>query len=276
MADETTPRLNLVKPEVGGSADTWGDKWNENADKIDAAIIKPDEENVWSAPQHFDGGLYDGGERVVRQSDVMTSPTDTTEGRLLTVGAFGLGGRNDLRNTIYVTGAPKDLYGKGYVIGFADGSQLSPPIGGTNNYGTLEVKFHWTDSSGRRACSRTFTTEDRVFVQRAVNDDTWGPWRELTPIGVGQTWQTVTGSRAANTIYTNTTGRPIFVAVTAVTYGPERSVSLEVDDTYMNQFTFSSDGSAHRITVSGLVPPGSTYRVVASSGESLGWWRELR
>src|SRR5690606_31203537 len=88
MADEITPRFNLVKPEVGGSADTWGDKWNENADKIDAAIIRLDEENVWSAPQRFDGplrvgpetgagvvllgdgsldaegGLYDGGERV--------------------------------------------------------------------------------------------------------------------------------------------------------------------------------------------------------------------
>lgn len=53
MADEITPRLNLVKPEVGGSADTWGDKWNENADKIDAAIVKSDEENVWEAPQTF-------------------------------------------------------------------------------------------------------------------------------------------------------------------------------------------------------------------------------
>src|SRR5690606_4052172 len=44
--------------------------------------------------------------------DVTTSPTDTTLGRVLTVGAFGLGRYNDLRNTIYTTGAPKDLYGR--------------------------------------------------------------------------------------------------------------------------------------------------------------------
>lgn len=118
-------------------------------------------------------------ETVVRRSDLTTSPTDTTPGRVLTVGAFGLGGYNDLRNKVYTTGAPKDLYGKGYVIGFTDGSQLSPPIGTSNNYGTLEVKFQWNDSSGLRGCSRTFTTEDKVFVQRAVDDDTWGPWRRF-------------------------------------------------------------------------------------------------
>ena len=31
----------------------------------------------------------------------------------------------------------------------------------------------------------------------------------VIPIGVGQTWQNVTSSRAIGTIYTNSTGRPI-------------------------------------------------------------------
>lgn len=34
--------------------------------------------------------------------------------------------------------------------------------------------------------------------------------------GVGQTWQDVLSSRSLNTVYTNTTGKTIFVAVTVI------------------------------------------------------------
>lgn len=36
MADAYTEFLNLTKPEVGASRDSWGDKWNTNAGKLDA------------------------------------------------------------------------------------------------------------------------------------------------------------------------------------------------------------------------------------------------
>lgn len=38
MAEAITPNLNLVKPEIGGSQSTWGNRWNGNADKIDTAV----------------------------------------------------------------------------------------------------------------------------------------------------------------------------------------------------------------------------------------------
>ena len=38
MPDTFTTNLNLTKPEVGASRDSWGVKWNSNADALDTAI----------------------------------------------------------------------------------------------------------------------------------------------------------------------------------------------------------------------------------------------
>ncbi len=39
MGDTTTPNLGLIKPAVGASRSTWGNKWNANADDLDAAVL---------------------------------------------------------------------------------------------------------------------------------------------------------------------------------------------------------------------------------------------
>ncbi|WP_353144935.1 hypothetical protein, partial [Paracoccus sp. (in: a-proteobacteria)] len=40
MPDTFTPRLNLTKPEVGASDETWGDKINANSDAIDTQVVR--------------------------------------------------------------------------------------------------------------------------------------------------------------------------------------------------------------------------------------------
>lgn len=89
-------------------------------------------------------------------------------------------------------------------------------------------------------------------------------------LGVGQTWQAVTGSRAYNTNYTNTTGKPISVyarsndggTITATVGGVEVSKGYAPD-------------SGHIVSVTFIVPSGSVYRV-SSTDTSLGYWAELR
>lgn len=84
-------------------------------------------------------------------------------------------------------------------------------------------------------------------------------------IGVGQTWQDVTASRALGTTYTNTTGKPIMVKVNS-----NGSVAI----------TCIVDGVTLETAVTGgvksdfTVPNNSTYSI--PSGAVLGKWAELR
>ncbi|MBF0638759.1 phage tail protein [Pseudomonas protegens] len=81
-------------------------------------------------------------------------------------------------------------------------------------------------------------------------------------IGDGQAWQSVTGSRVSGTVYTNTTGRPIFVQVSFTTGG----VYVVVDGVNL---TVSAYHAAF------IVPAGSTYKVTYGSPVNL-TWVELR
>ena len=98
----------------------------------------------------------------------------------------------------------------------------------------------------------------------------------VVPLGVGQTWQTVTGSRALGTVYTNTTGRPIAVSVYFYSADGSREAVLKVAGLEISaaQATTGID----RISVSGVVPAGATYEVFVRFGstQTLDYWRELR
>ena len=91
-------------------------------------------------------------------------------------------------------------------------------------------------------------------------------------IGVGQTWQDVTGSRSTNTTYTNSTGKPIMVSVTVD--GTNAGVGFYVDGVKVGTTDVGSVGSLGMNLIV-LVPSGSTYRATLNGG-SLKKWVELR
>jgi hypothetical protein len=69
----------------------------------------------------------------------------------------------------------------------------------------------------------------------------------------------VTPSRALETIYTNTTGRPMFVSVTTISNGPAGNLFITVNG--ITQYTFGQVGNASITSVIGIVPVGATYGV---------------
>jgi hypothetical protein len=95
-------------------------------------------------------------------------------------------------------------------------------------------------------------------------------------IGVNQTWQDVTASRAIGTTYTNSTGKPIIVALTYT-----NSAGTSVQGLTINGVVVYASGVT-TATVSGagfalIVPNGATYVTVSNSGTMTKvTWTELR
>ena len=87
-------------------------------------------------------------------------------------------------------------------------------------------------------------------------------------IGVGQTWQDVSGSRTAGVTYTNSTGKPIMVSVR--TTATTTDFTITVDSVVTAQVT---NINTTRMFMTTIVPNGSTYVV---SGYQGGSWAELR
>lgn len=90
-----------------------------------------------------------------------------------------------------------------------------------------------------------------------------------TQLGWGQTWQDVTGSRAASTSYQNTTGKPISVSVYVGAIGATRALEVSANNSNWVEVANTTTGGG---TMQAIVPPDHYYRM----NGSFGLWRELR
>lgn len=92
--------------------------------------------------------------------------------------------------------------------------------------------------------------------------------------GVAQSWQNVTASRAINTVYTNSTGKTIWVNATTGA-GAAHTATANIGGVSISGSSFAGSGS--NATVCFPVPPGGQYAVQDSgSGAYLAAWHEMR
>jgi hypothetical protein len=94
MADSQTPVFHLIKPEIGGSIDTWGVKLNANADVLELALvngIKSDGTTDFSALQTFDDVGFKLGSITIsfNSGDDNIEFTDDVNGLIATLNIDG-------------------------------------------------------------------------------------------------------------------------------------------------------------------------------------------
>lgn len=90
-------------------------------------------------------------------------------------------------------------------------------------------------------------------------------------LGVGQTYQNVTGSRASGTTYTNSTSKPIWVWYSATSATGGATTTAYVDG---NLACYTNMDLYPRAFAGFIVPSGSTYSI--NCGGNLAYWLELR
>ncbi|MDU5498821.1 MAG: pyocin knob domain-containing protein, partial [Acinetobacter baumannii] len=198
---------------------------------------------------------------------------------------------------IYVCSSDNGLagiYGYGFLQVYRSGGVISqvyyPHLTGGSNEVFFAVRQSWDSGqswggwyySGKNAATATkFQTPRNIAISGAVsgsaNFDGSGNITINTisnnAIGIGQTWQDVASQRANNTIYVNTTGKPIQVFM-----------CVNVSGQYDNSGTFAIDNVVMTIRdaaawshLSFIVPSGSSYKIsVDSSQYNLLSWTELR
>lgn len=232
------------------------------------------------------------GTAAIRNAQV--SPADATADALLVVGAFGLGSVNVHIAHTNLNDISKTGFYKGYEL-------VNAPLASAALFYVLHQEYGGTGYSWQIA-TEIIQTVPKTY-QRLQTDGTWHPWQELlhtgnllqttgtstdfpmsqaavtnainsSSIGVAQTWQDVTASRASGTTYTNTTGKPIQLSIVS---GYSTSQSLTVVIGGVTVFAGSTtlvSGNTNSVTVTGLVvPSGMTYSVTVTAGFV---WKELR
>jgi hypothetical protein len=160
-----------------------------------------------------------------------------------------------------------DTLNRNQVFKFADHITGAPDVG----YGYDAVGMHWEHSTQQTQIVSIGTSHK--LMMRIKDGSSWSEWTHLDPIGVGQTWQSV--SRSRGTIYQNLTGRPIMCQC-RLTY-TSGIVYIQISANGSSGWMEIGSVSGNNQTNTFIVPDGWSYRIYPSrSGTEILNWKELR
>ncbi len=232
------------------------------------------------------------------EADVQTSPTDTTPGALMPVGAFYLGADDQetpLSDIANLNETRFFRYNSGTVgrptsgSGLGEGVFIAALSQGNGYGGALFLDYTVNDIAFRRKTAGSWAASVSLFhtgnvsafiqalfaAQDAEEAKTSLEISDVPPgLGVGQTWQDVIASRAQGTTYTNTTGRPIQVSIKA-SQGAGGQGFCRVNGVAVADLNANSLNDF--MCASFVVPDGATYSYSVTAGvQTTNLWAELR
>ncbi|MEO3701796.1 phage tail protein [Acinetobacter ursingii] len=162
----------------------------------------------------------------------------------------------------------------------------APGIQFRNSDGSVNSYIQGGNISGNAATASKLQNSRNISISGAVSGNAWfdgsGNINISTTsneaIGVGQSWQDVTSSRARETTYFNSTGKPIQVLVSFPdSNNSSPRIQVLVDNLTIINHQYDSGGSYGSGQYSFIVPSGQTYRVNTPFGAvDPILWTELR
>lgn len=261
----TTTTFALNKPTVGGDDNAWGGDWNTNADKLDDLL-----DGTTGITPNLISGWKVGGTAVTATAaelNVLDGVTASTAELNILDGVTASTAEINLLDGVTYTLTDLNIL-------TASVAELNVLDGITATTAELNVMDGIAGIASQVEAEAGTATDKLMTPQRTKQ-----AIDALVPdgIGVGQTWQDVTSSRAVNSSYQNTTGRPIQVAISHDSSTQTELFQISTNGSSWN--TILSSGSAAQGSDASrfqlIIPNNLYYRVSSSSSTLISWW-ELR
>ena len=228
--------FTYTNPTVGGSESTWGATLNSN----------------WTALGAFFGDLDSTEIAVLGGITASTAELNLLDGVTVTLADI-TATASELNLLDGVTATTTEI---NYIDGVTGSIQVQIDGKATDNELTqIEVEDDTSTVFGQVSGQR---------LAQAFN-------ASEQQIGVGQTWQDLTGSRSAATSYQNTTGKPITVAVGNTGAGSFGDLDVSTDN--VNWITVGNLHPNTGMSAMAVVPHNHYYRLTNWNGT---FWAELR
>jgi hypothetical protein len=225
MADASTTRYALVKPEVGASSDTWGSKWNTNADDTDAllgAITTTGSANAYLLTTGLSLAAYVSGQSFLIKANFTNSGAATINVDTLGAKSLVKGASTALASGDITSGA---IYHIAY-----DGTNFVVLNAGAGSYQASDptlTALAALSYGGSGSSLLQFTAADTVSLT-------------LTPSVTSVTTASATGATSAAVVAKNTTDAS---AVQALRIEGDRATPANGDQVYTSFYASNTSGT---------------------------------